>query len=341
MTRPPLRIGNLNVEPPVVLAPMAGYTDSAMRSLCMNFGCGMTFTEVTNAEGIVRGSRRTLHMLETSPAERPLGAHLYGSNPESMAAAAAAVEKLGRFDCIDINCGCPVRKIVAKGAGAALMKSPERMAAIVGAVRAAVALPVTVKTRIGLAPDKVSILENLRAVEEAGAAAISIHCRFASNQHRGKADWDLLALVKRQARIPVIGNGGVDRAGDALEMFARTGVDAVMIGRAAVGNPWIFAQVGALLSGEPVRERSLSDLAAIVAEHLRRLTVLKEIERGNRRAARPAETSAVLLFRGHLYKYLSGLRGWGEVRRGLSEMKTPGDVMAAVDRVIREQRADG
>jgi hypothetical protein len=168
-----LSIGNVTLDIPVILAPMAGYTDVAMRPACLHLGCGMVMTEVVSAEGVIRDSHRTLHILDTAPGERPIAAHLYGADPGALAAAAAICEEMGRFDSIDINCGCPVRKIVAKGAGAALMAKPERIEAIVCAVRAAVRLPVTVKTRIGLRPDRLNISEVAQAVEGAGAAAIA------------------------------------------------------------------------------------------------------------------------------------------------------------------------
>jgi len=222
----PLRIGKLTIETPVLLAPMAGYTDAAMRSLCLRSHCGLVFTEVINAEGIRHGSHRTIHLLETWPGERPVAAHLYGASPDAMAEAAAFVERTGRFDLVDVNCGCPVRKIVVKGAGVALMKDPAKIGAIVRAMRGATVLPVTVKTRLGLSPERANVAEVAQAVEEAGGAGIVVHARYAVNRHTGRADWEALAAVKAARRIPVIG-------------------------KAAVGNPWIFQEAYCLLRGEP------------------------------------------------------------------------------------------
>ena len=339
MTLRPLQIGPLRIPFPVLLAPMAGYTDTAFRTLCLRRHAGAVFTEMVNAEGVIRGSRPTLHLLESEPDERPLAAHLYGANPESMALAAAAIEKLGRFDFIDINCGCPVRKIVAKGAGAALMKTPEKIEAIVRAVRGAVRLPVTVKTRIGYWKDKVNISEVAHAVQAGGGQAIFVHARFATSQHKGPADWEALARIKAQCAIPVIGNGGVTQPQDALDLFARTGVDGVMIGRAAVGNPWIFDEIRRLAEGEPPAPHSLAEHRAVILEHLDRLTALSRKQYRRRKSRLPIEDTAVLQFRGHLVRYLAGFRGFAEVRRNLQTLHTADALIRAVDGVIANETA--
>jgi len=336
MVLKPLKIGNVTIEFPVVLAPMAGYTDPVMRMLCRRFGCGLAYTEVTNSEGIVRGQKPTMHILETAPDETPVVAHIYGANPEVMAQAAVEIEKLGRFQIIDINCGCPVRKIVAKGAGAALMKKPEKIGAIVKAVKSACSLPVTVKTRIGFSASQMNISEIGHAVEENGASAIAIHVRFATERHTGGADWETLAKIKSELSIPVIGNGGVNVAADASRMFAETGVDAIMIGRAAIGNPWIFDEINAVLTGHPYAHHSKAEHRALIEEHLRELAKLKELEKrcGRRKHKVGLDESTALHFRSHLVGYLRGLRGFGEVRRNFQSLRTTADVMAAVDKVL-------
>ena len=333
----PLSIGPLTIPFPVLLAPMAGYTDCAFRSLCRRYGSGAVFTEVVNAEGVIRDSRPTFHLLETLPGERPIAAHIYGANPDSLAQAAAIIEKLGRFDFIDVNCGCPVRKIVAKGAGAALMKSPEKIEAIVRSIRGAVSLPVTVKTRIGYAPDRMNISEVAHAVEAGGGHAIFIHARFATNVHRGPADWDTLARIKAERSIPVIGNGGVSRAQDALDMFAQTRVDGVMIGRAAVGNPWLFDEIRRLMDGAPHAPHTLAEHRAVIMEHIEKLTALTGKEHRRRKSKLPPEDSAVLLFRAHLVRYLAGFRGFAEVRRNLQTLHTRAGLAEAVDGVIANE----
>jgi nifR3 family TIM-barrel protein len=335
MTVNPLRIGKLVLDPPLILAPMAGYTDVAFRPLCRRFGCPLTYTEVVNVSGIVHRNNRTLYMLDVDPAERPLVAHLYGADPAIVAEAARYIEELGTFDSIDINCGCPVRKIVAKGSGAALMKDPAKIGRIVAAVRGAVSLPVTIKTRIGLTPDRINIEETLRAVQDAGAAAIAIHARPASQVHSGPADWHVLERVKSIATIPVIGNGGVSRPDDVLAMMRETGVDGVMVGRAAVGNPWFFEEACALLAGREPREHDTDEHRRVVLEHLGRVVDMKRLAAKRRRKkGLPAEETAVLHFRGHLHRYLSGFPRWPEVRRNLNTMHLEEQVIAAIETVL-------
>ena len=239
----PVNIGSLTVDFPIMLSPMAGYTDAAFRSLCRDFNCGMIYTEVITCRGVVHDSKLTRHMLDTFPNEHPIAGHIYGSEPEIMAEAAAKIEEMGRYDTIDVNCGCPVRKIVAKGAGAALMHDPEKICAIVSAIKKSVSLPVTIKTRLGPTPEMMNISEIAQAAEEAGADGIAIHARFTSAQHSGEADWNALAQIKSERAIPVFGNGGIQTAEDALRMISETGVDGVLIGRAAIGNPWIFDEI--------------------------------------------------------------------------------------------------
>jgi tRNA-dihydrouridine synthase len=230
---------------------------------------------------------------------------------------------------------------VAKGAGAALMKHPARIEAIVRAVRAAVSLPVSVKTRIGYAAGAPSAEEVARAAEAGGAQAIAVHARLASAKHGGPANWDALARVKGAVAIPVIGNGGVDNAADALRMLRETGVDGVMIGRGAIGRPWIFAEIATLAAGRSVAEVTPPIRRAIIAEHLERLVALKAVEHRRRRRKPPsAETAAVLHFRGHLHRYLAGLPGWPAERRRFNEIKTAAEVLAMVDRLLGLAPAD-
>lgn len=331
-----LRIGPLTVRPPILLAPMAGYTDAAFRSLCRDFGCGACLTEVANAAGVARGMKRSLHLLETFPAERPVGAHLYGADPGTLAQAARRAAALGRFDFIDLNCGCPVRRVMVKGAGAELMRDPEKIGRIVRAMADAVSLPVTVKTRIGLDVSLQNLSEVAHAVESNGGCAVFVHARHAAQRHQGAADWDRLRCVKEECGIPVIGNGGVDVPADVLRMFLQTGVDGVMVGRAAVGNPWFFARAAALLAGrEDPGPPSPSEVRAIAALHLQRLVGLKTIERSTRRrAVRSAEESAVLHFRSQLLRYVAGRPGVGGVRRRLQGLRSADAALGAVDAAL-------
>ena len=235
----PAQIGSLRVDWPVFLAPMAAYTDGAFRSLCLEQGCGAVVTEMVSAHGLSIGHVRTGHYLDTWGEERPIGAQIYGSDPAVMAAAAAKIAALKRFDFLDINAGCPMPKIRNRGDGAGLMRDPAKMAEIVRQVQAAVAgaLPVTVKTRIGWCADTINVMETTAGVEAAGADAIFLHGRVAAVRHSGPANWALIAEVKRARKIPVCGNGGVKTAADVFRMVRETGVDGVMVGRVALGNP--------------------------------------------------------------------------------------------------------
>jgi len=319
----------------VALAPMAGFTDRAMRTLSLQHGAAFAMTEVVNAAGLTHDSKRTYHLLETAEGEHPIAAHMYGIEPGVMAEAARRAEALGRFDFIDINSGCPVRKIVAKGAGAALMGDVPRLAAIVKAIREAVSLPVTVKTRIGLTPDACNISELAAAVEDAGAAALFIHGRFACNKHSGPVDWELIGRVKQERTMPIWGNGSARTGAEAVKLQETYGVDGVLIGRGAIGNPWIFREARAAWEGREVAPRSLTELRDTVAAHLRDLADLKAMERKYRRAgALAAETAAVMVLRPHLLKYVAGLPGWRAVRRQLNDMRTVDEVLEALDGVI-------
>jgi nifR3 family TIM-barrel protein len=239
----PLKFGSVEVPVPLFLAPMAGYTDSAMRTLCMEMGAGGVYSELASSEGLRRDAAATFFVLETALEEHPIAGHIFGADPESMALAARKVEDSGRFDWIDLNCGCPVKKVVSRGAGAALLKDLPRMGRIIEAVKKAVSLPVSVKTRIGFNQEAPSHLEVAKVVEESGADLLAVHARFAKNFHGGEADWTRLAEMKQALRIPLIGNGGIDVPADAKKMLEQTGVDGVMVGRAAIGNPWIFRQI--------------------------------------------------------------------------------------------------
>ncbi len=317
------------------LAPMAGFTDRAMRMLSLAHGAALTMTEVTNAAGLTHDSKRTFHLLETGDGEHPVAAHMYGVEPDVMAEAAHRAEALGRFDFIDINSGCPVRKIVAKGAGAALMGDIPRLAAMVRAIREAVSLPVTVKTRIGLTPDTCNIRELAAAVEDAGAACLFIHGRFACNKHSGPVDWELVGKVKQERTMPIWGNGSARTGAEAVKLQKTYGVDGVLIGRGAIGNPWIFRDARAAWEDREIVPRTLEELRETVEVHLRDLTQLKALERKYRRAgALAAETAAVMVLRPHLLKYVAGLPGWRAVRRELNDMRTIQEVVDAVDGVI-------
>lgn len=332
-----MKIGSCAVEVPFVLAPMAGYTTLPFRRLCRRFGSALGYTELVNVVGLSRGDARTFRYLATEPSERPVAAHLYGSDVDAFAEAAGRVTALGRFDTIDINAGCPVSKIVSRGEGAGLLRSPDRLYAIVRAVRSATSLPVTVKTRIGPSPDRVVIFEVAQALAEAGISALAVHARFTCHRHSGDADWALLARLKAALPpgLPLIGNGGARTPELAVKMLQETGVDAVMIGRGAMGRPWIFREALELMRGETPREVGPEERLAILAEHLAGEVERLRGEMGNRRRTRyTPEQAAARMFRAHLVHYTAGWPGVSGMRRGLSRVDLPEDVLAAARSVF-------
>ena len=335
----PLQIGSLRVEWPVFLAPMAGYTDGAFRSLCLEQGCGAVVTEMASAQGLVRHHERTGHYLDTWGAEHPIGAQIYGSDPGVMAAAAAKVAETKKFDFLDVNAGCPMPKIRNRGDGAGLMRDPAKMAEITRQVKAAVggALPVTVKTRIGWCADTINVLETTAGVEAAGADAVFLHGRVASVRHSGPSDWKLIAEVKRERKIPVVGNGGVKTAEDVFRMVRETGVDGAMVGRVALGNPWLFRDVRDLAAGRAPRRPSVEEVRETIREHLRREMDLMA-RRGKKELKLGAELTACLVLRAHVVRYLRGFREFGALARTLEERQDSATLLRRVDDVLASGR---
>lgn len=335
----PLQMGSLRVEWPVFLAPMAGYTDGAFRSLCLEQGCGAVVTEMVSSQGLMRNRTRTARVLERWGDEHPLGAQLYGSDAGVMAAAADWIAGLGVFDFLDINAGCPMPKIRNRGDGAGLMRQPAKMAEITRQVVAAVAgrLPVTLKTRLGWNADTINVLETTAGVEAAGAVAIFLHGRVAAVRHSGPSDWDLIAEVKRTRKVPVIGNGGVKTAADVFRMVAETGVDGVMIGRMTLGNPWLFRDIRDWAAGREPRVPTADEIRTMIHEHLRRALDLMA-RRGAKELQLGAELTACLVMRPHLVRYLRGFKGFGELARTLEERVDAATLLGRVDAVLATGR---
>ncbi|MDY6912605.1 MAG: tRNA-dihydrouridine synthase [Chloroflexota bacterium] len=332
----PLQIGDLTIETPALLAPMAGYTTPPFRAICQNLHCGLVFTELVSAEGIIRRAARTMTYLDSLPEESPVAAHIYGSNPDSMASAARIIESLGHFDLIDINCGCPVKKIAGKGSGVALMRDPEKIRTIVQAVAQSTSLPVTVKTRIGISKDLFNISEVAHAVEDGGGSAISIHARFATARHSGPVDMEALKRIKSERSIPIIGNGGIASAQQASEMIAQTGVDGVMIGKGAIGNPWVFEEIYRSWNDKLCSPPSNEERSKVIARHLRGLHELMIIKDGIRRLpSRNTDKVTCAAFRGHLGKYLHGIAGVKTLQGNLMEMNSIEEVIDAVNRILQ------
>lgn len=326
----PLKVGALELSFRFVLAPMAGYTDSSFRSICRKFGAGAVYTEVVNARSITRKSKPTIHLLESTQAERPAAAHIYGNEPEIMAEAAQIAQETGLFDFIDVNCGCPVRKIVSKGSGAALMRDPGKIHAIVRAITRTVSIPVTVKIRLGPTPDMINIEETADAAQSGGAQAIAVHARTADQGHTGPTQWDFLYRLRQILEIPVIGNGGIKSAQAAIDAL-NGGVDGVMIATGAVGNPWIFRQIHEIYDGKEPAMPTFSERREIILEHLDSLIALKHKEAKTRRMSVTPEVAGVLHFRSHLYRYLKGTPGFSSVRANLQFISERKHVYEAID----------
>ena len=324
-----------------MLSPMAGFTEAPMRLLCGRFGAARTFTEMVNAAGLAKGAAASWVLLETLPGEPKPVAHLYGADPDAFAAAAEKVAATGRFAGIDINAGCPAPKVVREGAGSALMRAPKLVGRIIAAAKAASGLPVSVKTRIGYTPSDLTVFALLEEAEAAGADALSIHGRYRAQGHVGPVAFDVVAEVKRRASIPIYGNGGVRDAGTADDFVARTGVDGLLVGQAAIGHPWVFREIREGVSFPPGQERtarlSLDEIRAALLEHLDLEFAFLE-ENARKYPALLADDTpemlTVIRFRMHLFRYLSGLKGASYLRSRLSSIYTLDEVRRAIDACI-------
>ena len=305
-----MQIGEIKLAAPLALAPMAGITDLPFRLICRRLGCGMTVSEMVSAKGLLYKNVKTTEMLRIDDGERPTAIQLFGSVPEELAEAARMVEASGA-DMIDFNMGCPVPKIVNNGEGSALMKQPQLAHDILAAMVKAVKIPVTVKFRAGWDDSNRNAVEIAKAVEAAGVSAVAVHGRTRQQFYEGKADWGIIAEVKQAVKVPVFGNGDIFTVEDGLRMLAETGVDGLMIGRGADGNPWIFRELVAVLRGE---ERpaapSLQERLAQAAEHLDMLIDYK------------GEHISVKEMRRHISAYLKGLPHAAEFRGRFHKVDT-------------------
>jgi nifR3 family TIM-barrel protein len=313
-----MKIGTLALENPTLLAPLAGITHLPVRLLAREAGCALVCTEMVSADGLAHGSPHTLPYLRSLPAEKPLAVQIFGSDPAVMATAAAIAEESGA-DVVDINFGCAVRKVVKVGAGVALMRAPERAEALLRAVRRAVRIPLTIKIRSGWCRTGREALAIGAMAEACGVDAVTLHPRTAAQKFSGRADWGLIAALKRRLAIPVIGNGDIRTAQDAERMMAETGCDAVMIGRSAVGYPRIFTEVNARLSGRPEPPETLEDRL----QTMRRYVALTVECYG--------EQTALRLVRSRLGWFAKGLRGAAVLRQAAARTASIGAALELID----------
>ena len=313
-----LNIGGLALRNWLIMAPLAGITNLPFRLLVKRLGAGLVTTEMVSAKGLVTGHERTRRYLASDPRERPLAVQIFGHEPEVMAAGAQMVVEAGA-DVVDINMGCPVRKVVKTGAGAALMRVPRAAAAVVAAVRRACKVPLTVKIRAGWSPERTTACEIGRVIQDCGADAITVHPRFATQAFSVPAEWEVIAQVKRCLQIPVIGNGDVWEPGLALKMRSDTGCDGVMIGRAAIGNPWIFKQILQQEEGLPAPGASLAERKSVLLEHFEHLS------------GTMGEHRAALVMRGLLLWYTKGLPHSSRFRGSINRITDLDSLVTTMD----------
>lgn len=324
-----MKIGNIEITGRAALAPMAGVTDMAYRQVCYGFGAAYTVTEMVSAKAVEFGDKKTAAIADIQGDKGPVFIQIFGDSPETMALAAGKVARLGPAG-IDINMGCPVPKVAGNGAGSALLKDPRKCGEIVRAVKGAAGLPVTVKLRAGWDGTSINAVEVAKICEQAGADAICVHGRTRDQMYQGRADWGIIRQVKEAVSVPVIGNGDVTGAQSARNLLMETGCDMVMVGRGALGNPWVFRQINAyltesctILPGPGLAERLVA---------MRKHIGLAVEYKGEARAMREA--------RKHVGWYLHGLRGAAEFRRRAGQLCTLADLDELIGDVYRANQAE-
>lgn len=301
-----MKIKDIEFENNIFLAPMAGIADRAFRELCINYGAGYTVTEMVSSKGLTRGDKKSKELLTLGEIENPAGAQIFGDDPEIMAQAA---KKCLEFhpDIIDINMGCPAPKIAMNGGGASLMKNPKLAGEIVKAVSDAVDIPVTVKIRKGWDDESITAVELAQIAEKNGASAITVHGRTRMQMYSGKVDYDIIAKVKKAVDIPVIANGDITDEQSAAIMLEKTNADAIMIGRGALGNPWIFRRINAYLSEcRVLPDVSINEKMAVMLKHIQKIIEYK------------GEYTAMREARHHAAYYTKGIRGGAALRKEIS-----------------------
>ena len=317
------KIGNVIIPNQIVLAPMAGISDSAFRRIAKEQGCGLVVAEMVSDKAILYGSKKTIDMLYMKEEERPISQQIFGSDKESFMYAAKFIVDNMHPDIIDINMGCPVPKVATRAqAGSALLKNPSKVYEIVKAIVTSVDIPVTVKIRSGWDESSINAVEIAKVIEKAGASAITVHPRTRSQGYSGKADWNIIKQVKENVKIPVIGNGDIKTRYDAKRMLDETGCDAVMIGRGLLGNPWLIADCLNYLNGKPLKEVTIKQKLDMILKHLNYLLEFK------------SEKIAILEMRTHISYYLKGISK--EYKQQFMKVTTKEDFIKLVSEVENE-----
>lgn len=313
-----LKIGNIELDNPFFAAPLAGVTDAPYRRLCRRFGAALVYSEMVSAKGLYYNDKKTEQLLYVYEDEKPTAYQIFGSDPEIMAYAARELEERENV-ILDVNMGCPVPKIVKNGEGSALMKNPDLVYRIISAMTKATDKPVTAKIRAGFDSSSVNAVEVAKAIEAGGAAAVAVHGRTREQYYSGSADWGVIAAVKKSVDIPVIGNGDVTDGKSALAMMEETGCDFVMIGRAALGNPWIFSQLKAAWKGGEYIPPTLEEKKQVMLEQLDMMTELK------------GEYGAVREMRKFVGWYLKGAPGSAAFRGSVNQITDAGTLKRAIE----------
>ncbi|MEG0376867.1 MAG: tRNA dihydrouridine synthase DusB [Eubacterium sp.] len=319
------KIGDIEINNRIFLAPMAGYTNLPFRLMAKKFGAGAVFSEMISGKGLYYKDHKTAELMLTSEEEAPAGIQLFGSDPEILSQVVEDYINETSFAFLDFNAGCPAPKIVKNGEGSALMKTPELLGKVVQAIKKASHKPVIVKTRIGWDVDNINVRQIAEIIEDAGADAHTIHGRTREAFYKGKANWDIIAEVKRQSHIPIILNGDIDSGDKAKQAFERTGCDAVMVGRASVGNPFIFEAINhQLKTGKPLPEPSAEERIKTVIEHVEQVSLLKR------------EEAAIKEMRKHLAAYTKGLKNATHLRNQIFKVVSRKDVLDLLNEYMQE-----